>query len=98
MPLSNSQFPKPAPHAEGVEIGKDYENKVSSLLVVLAKREGTQEPYTYKFLSSAYTGNPTTTNNTYTICFQNKEALYDYAGTTGGNKFMYLHTAILRKE
>ncbi len=72
--------------AEGVEIGKDYENKVSSLLIVLAKREGTQEPYTYKFLSSAYTGNPTTTNNTYTICFQNKEALYDYAGTTGGNK------------
>lgn len=68
--------------AEGVEIGKDYENKVSSLLVVLAKKEND----TYKFLSSAYTGNPTTTNNTYTICFQNKEALYDYAGTTGGNK------------
>ncbi len=72
--------------AEGVEIGKDYENKVSSLLVVLAKREGAQAPYSYKFLSSAYTGNPTTTNNTYTICFQNKEALYNYAGTTGGNK------------
>ena len=39
----------------GFEIGKDQENKVNSILVVLASREGTDpnEPYTYKYIASA---------------------------------------------
>ncbi len=37
---------------EGEEVGQDYENKISSILVILATKDETEEKY--KFLTSAH--------------------------------------------
>lgn len=60
---------------EGDEVGKDFENNIGSILVVLAQK-GTGDNE-YKFVSYAMNDAPitSTTTNTYTVTFQDKEAL-----------------------
>ncbi len=65
---------------EGEEVGKDYENSVGSILVVLTTKDEANGEY--KYITSAINDAPITdaTNNTYTLTFQDKEALFDKAG------------------
>lgn len=68
--------------SEGEETAKDYENAVNSVLVVTATKD---TDGTYKFLTAAYndnafSGNATTA--TYTLFFQNRDALYEQASKT----------------
>ena len=46
---------------EGEEIGKDYENKISSILVILATKETEGGVDKYKFLTSAHSETATST-------------------------------------
>lgn len=68
---------------DGEEIGQDYENKVGSILVVMTtKEEGSND---YKFLTYALNDAPisqtpaTNAEATYTITFDNREALLNQA-------------------
>lgn len=65
----------------GEEVGQDVENKVGSILVVVAKEDATVEGG-YKFVTFALNDAPITgtNNNTHTIVFQDKEALFNEAG------------------
>ncbi len=66
---------------EGEEVGKDVENNVGSILVVIAKEDATDK--SYKFVTFALNDAPITgdTNkNSHTIVFQDKEALFGEAG------------------
>lgn len=65
----------------GEEVGQDVENKVGSILVVVAKEDATVDGG-YKFVTFALNDAPITgtTNNTHTIVFQDKEALFNEAG------------------
>lgn len=67
--------------SEGVEVGQNYENNVGSILVVMADKNEAGE---YTFISYALNDAPITnaTNNTYTVTFQDKEALFERAGNT----------------
>lgn len=63
---------------DGEEVGKDYENAVKSILVVMTEQPAEGQPY--KFISFAYTDAPALVSaNNYTINFENKENLYAYA-------------------
>ncbi len=64
---------------EGEEIGQDYENNVGSILVVVASKENSD----YQFISCALNNAPITgkASSTHTIVFQNKEALFEKAGS-----------------
>lgn len=63
---------------EGDEIGQDFENKVGSILVVLAtKDEGSND---YKYLTYAKSDAPTANTTSYTIVFQDKVTLFGQAG------------------
>lgn len=64
---------------EGEEVGKDYENNVGSILVILATKEN--ENAEYKYLTCALNNAPVASNKTsYTITFQNKTKLFAQAG------------------
>ena len=67
--------------SEGVEVGKNYENNVGSILVVMADKNDAGE---YTFISYALNDAPITnaTTNTYTVTFQDKEALFERAENT----------------
>ena len=74
-------FPKTrSTGSEGEEIGKDYENNVSSILVVLTTKNATSGEY--EFLSYALNDASVSSNpdNSYTITFQDKETLFNQAG------------------
>ncbi len=63
----------------GTETGKDYENKVSSLLVVLAEKVADTD--NYSFITYAYSGSvDATVDNKFTICFEDKASLFEKAG------------------
>lgn len=65
--------------SDGTETGKDYENKVSSLLVVLAEKAEDTAPYT--FITYAYSGSvDAPVENKFTICFEDKASLFEKAG------------------
>lgn len=66
---------------EGDEVGRDYENKIGSILVIMATKDGND----YKYLTSALNNAPvaSSANTTHTIVFQNKTALLDMADKTG---------------
>ena len=66
---------------EGEEVGKDYENNVSSILVVLSTQNATSG--NYEFLSYALNDASVSSNpdNSYTITFQDKETLFSKAGS-----------------
>ncbi len=69
---------------EGDEIGQEYENKIGSILVVLAtKTEGAYAPDQYKFLTFAQNDAPISSDNNtkYTITFQDKTTLYAHANS-----------------
>ncbi len=75
------RFPQSRSEAsEGEEVGKNYENNVGSILVVMADKN---DAGTYTFVSYALNDAPITnaTNNTYTVTFQDKETLYAHAGS-----------------
>lgn len=75
---------------DGEEVGKDYENNIGSILVILAKADKTATSYSsanYEYVSYAYTDAPRLAGGTtgsatkkYTINFQDKESLFEYAG------------------
>ncbi len=74
-------FPKTRSESkEGEEIGKDYENNVGSILVILSTKDATSGDY--KFLSYALNDASVSSNpdNSYTITFQDKEKLFEQAG------------------
>lgn len=74
-------FPKTRSTAkEGEEVGKDFENNIGSILVVLAQKADENSNYT--FVSYALNDAPisSSTANTYTVTFQDKEALALKAG------------------
>lgn len=74
-------FPKTrSTESEGEEVGKDYENNVSSILVVLATKDGASADY--QFLSYALNDASVSSNpdNSYTITFRDKESLFSQAG------------------
>lgn len=66
---------------EGTETGKDYENNVGSILVILATKDSETDP-SYKFLTFAINDAPLTgtANSTHKIVFQDKETLFKHAG------------------
>ena len=82
--LVRFSFPKTrSTQSEGEEIGKDYENKVGSILVVMSTKDETSGDY--KFLSYALNDasiNTSSADNKYTITFQDKEKLFEQAGNT----------------
>lgn len=73
--------------SEGDEYGQDYENKVGSVLIVLAENTGTTEAPEYKYITSSLSDGQLNAgtgvapaNPKYTVVFQN-EALVAKAGT-----------------
>ncbi len=80
---------------EGEEIGKDYENKISSILVILATKETEGGVDKYKFLTSAHSETATSTTETATtmsVVFENKVPLFDYVkeyGKAGAKVYMF---------
>ena len=92
LPTAGSRATE-ANHPDGIEEGQDVENNISSILVILAEphvaTEYSEANYTY--VSYAYTDAPTYDGGTtesptkkYTINFQDKESLFEYAD--GGGK------------
>lgn len=75
----------------GEEEGQDYENKIGSILVILASENTEATTYdkaNYQYVSHAYTDAPLftagdATTNKYTINFHNKESLFNYAENGG---------------
>lgn len=64
---------------EGEEVGKDYENNVGSILVILATKDGVSGDY--KYLTCALNNAPVASNKTdYTITFPDKTKLFGQAG------------------
>lgn len=59
--------------SEGEEEGKDSENRVGSIVVILANTEN-------KFVTYAMSDNPRIENGVHTIVFEDKEVLYNEAG------------------
>lgn len=74
----------------GFEIGQDDENTISSILVVLASREGVAAPYTYKYVAAAQadatsTGmDATNIRPSYVVRFRS-QTLVDYVNGNGGD-------------
>ena len=62
---------------EGEEVGKDYENYVGSILVILSSYDETANDY--KFITCA-ANDATGSNDKYTIVFQNRDELLAHAG------------------
>ena len=76
---------------EGEEVGQDYENKISSILVILATKDETEEKY--KFLTSAHSETATSTTTTATtmsVVFENKQPLFDYVKDKGAGAKVYV--------
>lgn len=64
---------------EGEEVGREFENNVGSILVILAERDADTDPY--KFVTFALNDAPITgkEQSTHTIVFQDKEILFSHA-------------------
>ncbi len=67
LPIARSES------AEGTEVGKDYENKVGSILVVLAKENDSNG---YDFITYALSDVPNLDGDTHTVVFENKTKLF----------------------
>lgn len=89
LPTAGSRATGP----NGEEVGQTYENKISSILIILAEpHEATEySEANYTYVSYAYTDAPTyegekdeNPTKKYTINFQDKESLFKYAD--GGDK------------
>ncbi len=80
---SSIRFHLPASRSivkEGEEVGQDYENKVGSILVVLATKEGDNYSYLTYALSDASVSAPGNDATRHTVVFQEKENLISQAG------------------
>lgn len=74
---------------EGEEVGKDVENTVSSVFVVLATSDDNGK--TFKFLTSAENDSKLNSSNKHIIVFSNKKALIDRAeGATDEDRKVYV--------
>lgn len=88
--------------SNGTEDGKDFENNIGSILVILAKQDKNATAYSdanYTYVSYAYTDAPRFADDKdkkpikkYTINFDDKESLFKYAGTTPTGEILETHS------
>lgn len=82
----------PAHSTNGNEVGKDYENNVNAIYVVLAKRDATTGAFTYAAKSySSSVMNQAASKATFTIQFQSQE-LENVAKGTAAEREVYVFT------
>lgn len=98
LPTAGSRATGP----NGTEEGKDFENNIGSILVILAEQDKNATTYSdanYTYVSYAYTDAPRLAGGTassatkkYTINFDDKESLFKYAGTTPTGEISETHS------